>query len=278
MSERFSQRHGFEATDPEITVREDAPYELRGVVVDIAYESGMTPNRIRGVVCRVLRAREDLTNWTDFPNVDQEVRNHVDSCAWNEVYDIVEAIYQSLARLDESQGWAEDGRRAERFEREINVYFHRRGVGWQLQEGLVQIRGPEFFEATVVGAREALETAGRRTAANEISQALQDLSRRPTPDLTGALQHGLAAVECVMRDASGQPRATLGQILDRNPGIVPRPLDEALERIWGFASEQGRHLREGRVPSEQEVILAVEVAAALAGYVNRRFPVDETNV
>jgi len=44
-----------------------------------------------------------------------------------------------------------------------------------------------------------LETAKLETAKTEIREALNDLSRRPTPDITGAIQHSLACLECVAR-------------------------------------------------------------------------------
>src|SRR5439155_8871530 len=43
----FSSRHGFEPQEAEIRVRNDAPYNLRGVVVDIAYEAGLDPHSMR---------------------------------------------------------------------------------------------------------------------------------------------------------------------------------------------------------------------------------------
>lgn len=105
--DRFSRRHGFEPANQAITVRNDAPESLRGVVVDIAYEAGLTPHVMRRVVCRILRVREDPSNWTERPNVDGEVRDHLDSCEWYEVYDIIEATCAAVARQEEDP---EDGR------------------------------------------------------------------------------------------------------------------------------------------------------------------------
>jgi hypothetical protein len=97
-----------------------------------------------------------------------------------------------------------------------------------------------------------------------------DLSRRPAPDVTGAIQHALAALECVARDATGERSATLGKILARNPYLVPSPLNTALDKLWGFASEQGRHLREGREPTYDDAELAVQVVSVVARYLSRR--------
>lgn len=267
---RFSRRHGFEPPDAEITVRHDAPPELREVLVDIAYEAGLGPPGLRATVCRVLRVPEDRSNWSPFPNIDGEVRDHLGTCQWYEVYDIIEAIYARFVRFDEQEPLGGDASRHERFESEINRYFRRNGIGWQLREGQIQVRGPEAFETTMTDARAELRSSGRETAENEIHQALLDLSRRPEPDLTGALQHGLATLECVARDVTGDPKSTLGAILGRNKGLFPPPIDQAAERLWGFASEQGRHLREGRKPEQEEVELTVHVAAALANYLAKR--------
>ena len=87
--QRFSERQGLRTTsEVEITIRSDAPYEFRGVLVDLAYECGMRPNSMRPLVCRVLRTRPDPNNWSEYPNVDGEVRDLIDNCEWYYVYEI----------------------------------------------------------------------------------------------------------------------------------------------------------------------------------------------
>lgn len=225
--------------------------------MDIAYEAGLEPHDVREKVCRELRRREDPNNWSAFPNVDYEVRDHLDSCEWYEVYDVIESL-------------AEEVEDTAKFEHELNEYFRRRGIGWQLEDGQVKIRGAEAFERTVRSAAEALSDGRRTTAAQEIHEALHDLSRRPEPDVTGSIQHALAALECVARDVVGDERATLGTIIKKHPGLLPPPLDTAVDKLWGFASEQGRHLREGRAPAPEEAELAVHAAAAVATYLSRK--------
>ena len=264
---RFSDRYGYQSDDVEITVRLDAPDELRDIIVDIAYESGLTPLTFRSIVCRLLRKRADPNNWSAFPNVDNEVRKLIGSCEWYRVYDVVEGLYEYFAN---SQAYLNDESSAEYFAKEINNYFRQAGIGWQLSAGKLETRGSEAFEFSLAEASDELAESGRTTAANEIHQSIADLSRRPHPDVTGAIQHALAALECVARDVSGDERSTLGTILTRNPGLVPSPLNQALEKLWGFASEQGRHLREGREPSYEEAELTVQVAAAVGRYLSKK--------
>jgi len=76
----------------------------------------------------------------------------------------------------------------------------------------------------------------------------------------------MAALECVAREVDGSTD-TLGQIIKRLP--LPPPLDGALHRLWGFASEQGRHIQEGGEPRFEEAELVVTVAASVGVYLLR---------
>jgi hypothetical protein len=264
--DEFSKRHGYSRDDAEITIREDAPSELRSVVVDLAEGSGLRFGDLREVVCRALLRRQDPGNWSA-SNQAQETRSHLDDCEWFAVYDVIEAIYAELKRASERYT---ELYFPQQFEERLNSYFRREGIGWQLVDGRVQVRGPEAFEEAVSSARDALRNAARTTAASEIHEALRDLSRRPKPDVTGSIQHAIAALECVARDVSGDAKATLGEIVKRNPGLFPPPLDEAVTKLWGFASERGRHLRQDRLPSYEEAELLVHVSAAVSGYIGRK--------
>jgi hypothetical protein len=264
MTERFSKRHGYhQPHETEIWVRQDAPYELRDVVVQLAYECGFSPKSLRAVICRLLRKRPDPNNWSDYPNVDDEVHELVDACNWYRVYDIIEGLIATMCEAPYSYD-------ADKFERELNDYFLENGIGWKLSMGIIEIRGPEVFEEVVNTAERQLEAQNLSTARNELHEALRDLSRRPSPDVTGAIQHSMAALECVAREACGQEKANLGDIMKRYRDIVPRPLDEAISKAWGYASENARHIREGREPTFEEAELVVGMVAAISTYLARK--------
>lgn len=259
---RFSRRHGFRPEDAEISIREDAPAGLRAAILQIAVELGLTWSDLRRVVCRVLRVMPDPNNWSEEPNVREEVDALVQGCEWFRVYDIIEGIH---ADLRNRPGWAPE------FQEQMNDYFREVGIGWQLADGLIQVRGAESFESSVRTAESLLQESGRNTARREIHEALVDLSRRPAPDLTGAVHHAMASLECLARDLTGDASATLGEILRRHGGLIPRPLDIAVEKAWGYASERGRHIREGGAPTHEEAELVVGLAATVAVYLVRKF-------
>ena len=67
-----------------------------------------------------------------------------------------------------------------------------------------------------------------------------------------AIQHAMAALECVAREVTGGLKSTLGRIINDNPELLPAPLDQTIESAWGYASDRARHIREGSVPSYEE--------------------------
>lgn len=263
VSGRFSKRHGFhEITEAPITVRNDAPYELRGVIVDIAYEFGFTPKSLRELVCRVLRSRPDQDNWSEYPNIDNELRRLLDDCEWFYVYDVLEAIARQVPRLSREKTEQE-------FHDEVNLYFMRHGIGWKLINGLLAYRGDEGIEQILSNAVATQKITQHQTAANELHEAIKDMSRRPNSDTTGVIQHAMASLECVARDVSGS-KDTLGAWLKKNQSIFPQPVNIAVEKLWGYASENGRHLTESQNPSIEEAELVLGLSATLGSYLAKK--------
>jgi hypothetical protein len=259
MAQNFSERHGYKGAEPEITIREDAPDDLRYAIAEIARRAGMEPRDIRDVVCGVLFVRPDPNNWSPYPNVWNEVQRLLADCEWFNVYDIAEALWRSL--------YPGDPKRSQ-FQDELNRFFRERGIGWELKdpEGIVY-RGSEAFTAVTKQAVQVLAATGRTTASTEIHEALTDISRKP-PDVTGAMQHAIAALECVARDVTGDANATLGALLPKLD--LPKPLDTAVEKLWGFASNHARHVREGNILDDRQAELAVTVACAVCSFLADR--------
>ncbi|WP_295580017.1 AbiJ-NTD4 domain-containing protein [uncultured Lamprocystis sp.] len=196
-----------------------------------------------------------------------EVRRILDQCDWLDIYEVIEQIAVRLKDRDEIFNDGED--RVACFTSRINRLFTKHGIGWQLIEGRVEVRGEEVFEAVARPTIEALEGAGLATTANQIHEALKGLSRRPEPNITGAILHAMNAVECLSRKVTDD-KGTLGELIKRHPTLFPRPLDEGLHKLWGYASNNGRHLLEGCDPSYEEAELVVTVAAAVVSYLKHK--------
>lgn len=253
----FSRRNGYQSGASEIIVREDAPQELRDAIVMLAYRHGLSPSPLRELICQVLLRRPDGSNWSEYPNIATEVEMLIDDASWFRVYDILEQIHHVLS----NSGLASEV--AEGFESDINEFMREHGIGWEMIDGVVLVRGSEFFHNASSVAVELMSASGKLTAAAELHEAISDLSRRPKPDVTGAVQHAMTALECVARELS-ETTDTLGKIV---PNLaLPKPLDTAVEKLWGFASQRGRHLSEGREPNFEDAELVVTVAAGVCTF------------
>ncbi len=260
----FSKRFGYSSPIPGITVREDAPEELRFYVLSVVRERfSLPPSWLREVICRILFKRPDPSNWSEFPNIWYEVQNYFYEADWFKVYDIIEAIHYSL-RITDSPS-------AEKFEALINEGFLQLGIGWKLEDGKIETRGEEAFESVVKESSEKLSEKGLDTARTELKEAVLALSRRPEPDIRGTINHAMAALECVAREVTGDRSKTLGDILRRYPDLLPRPLDDSIAKMWGFASEYARHVREDREVRREEAQLVLGIAASIAAYLADKF-------
>lgn len=269
-AQTFSVRHGYVAPHSQtpITIREEAPDEVRVTVLEIMSQFGFDWDDLLDIAARIGKQSWESSEPRQSGTSSLiQLRCLVSQWDWFLLYDFIERIYADIEPW-EVQG---SGRPEHDFEERINAYFRHAGVGWQLQDGKITSRGSEAFEVAVHRAIPALKETGLQTAEREIHEALADLSRRPRADLTGAIQHAMAALECVARTASGDSD-TLGAILKRHQGLVPKPLDTAVEKAWGYASERARHIKEGSEPVRDEAELIVGIAATVATYLSRKKP------
>lgn len=252
----FSKKHNF-FQQPPITVVEDAPEGLRFAVVQAAYDGPLNYSQIRTVVCRVLGTSPDRGNWSEVPNIRDEVLWEIERCEWYRVYDIAEAL---LSFIESTRGYDDAVAYAETF----NTYCSDHGIGWQFKpnEGIVR-RGGQSYEAGLNTAISGLEKSRITNARRELHEAMLDISRRPEPDITGAISHAMAALECTANDLEGTT-STLGQIIKHMQ--IPKPLDEAVSKLYGYASQNGRHVTGSSKPTRAEAELVVQICAALCSF------------
>ena len=116
---KFSKRLGhFVVKEKEITIKEDAPQELREFIVMTVYELGYQPSFLRDTICKVLKKAPDRGNWSEYPNIEGEVQELISGCEWYFVYDIIEAFVQRINTEHQHN-----------FQGEINNFFKANGIG-----------------------------------------------------------------------------------------------------------------------------------------------------
>jgi AbiJ N-terminal domain 4 len=265
----FSKRYGYEGRAKDTSIWEDASENLRHCVLETAHDLGLAPSDIRDIVCSVLQRRPNRRNWSEYPNVWEEAQKDVYGCQWFQVYDIIERIWSRFRSADDHSVWDEE--KAPAFRQAINDFFLTNGIGWQLVKGEIVMRGADGFEAAVKTARATLEESGRPSAGKEIHEALEALSWRPEPDLRGAVYHTMGSLECLARAITGDPRATLDEILKKHPDLLPRSLHEALSKVGGSALIEAHHFNQDQEPKREEAELLVGLAATVATYWSKKF-------
>jgi AbiJ N-terminal domain 4 len=271
--EPFSVRHGYKENtrDAEITIREEAPEALRQTLLDIATQTGWDYDGLLSVATKIGKQPwEPPEPITSGKKSVIQLRYLVYQWEWYLVYDFIERLCGEMAYW--SVPVNEPAHPSDDFQNLLNSYLRHAGIGWELRGDKIVSRGSEAFETIIRKAAPVLTESGQETARREIHEAVADLSRRPHPDVTGAIQHAIAALECVARTVSGDSNPTLGALLKQHPGLIPKPLDIAVEKAWGYASERARHIREGGEPSRGEAELVVGIAASVATYLARTIP------
>ena len=259
MEELFSKRFNIPIENKEIVIRFNVTEDMRVYVYLLMKNQGIGLKKIREIVCRTIKRAPDLSQYTENDYMDYEIQEYIRSCPWNRIYDIIENFSQELPKDKQPS-----------FENEINDYFFENGIGWKLEKSMLVSRGDDAFEYAVASAKNVLGENGHTTK-SEMEKAITCLSIREKPDLTGAVQHSMAALECLSRHITGG-KETLGELIKKNPNILPKALGEGIRKIYGFASENGRHLKEGKEPAYEEVVLIVHLSAALCTYLGNKLP------
>ncbi len=260
-SERFSRRHGLADKHEGPLVYDDAPKRLRiGFLGLLEHDFDLSPGTMRSVVCRELRVEPNLSNWSQYPNIWDEVQSDMFRCEWYEFFDIVEAFSGTCSQRPQGRV----------YEDAVNQLFEEEGIGWLLADGELEVRGEEPLEQVLEETFRKLQESGFEVAYGELGEAWKALSRRPDPNLSGAAFHAMAALEAVAREWSEEPKMTLGDIIKRRDDIFPPPLNDATSKLWGFASNNARHGSENRDLDLEEVFLLVGVSATLCTYLARK--------
>lgn len=264
MSEPFSKRFSFERAVP-IRYRQEAPRQLRQFLRQAIskYISSSYERRDFAYLSMDLMPPDSIYR------VDDDMENLINTAPWYLVYDSVERLYDHL--LVKKSGNTYTSRNSKEFLRLTNALFEREGFAWRLGKvGRLEFRGEESFDAAVSNALIALKEIGSDTGRAEIHKALEDLARRPEPDLSGAVQHAMAGLECVANQVCGTSALELGKVIKKAPQKFPPPLNEVIPQLYGFASNNGRHLTEGEGPEFAEAELLVGIAATVSTYLARK--------
>lgn len=261
----FSERNQINIEPVEISIRFDAPPQLRAWLLPLVKRLKFSIRSFRNIICQMSYQPSNPSNWGENSFMESEIQELLDNCQWNYIYDIIEETYRQLSANVKAD-----------FLSNINNFFISNGYGWKLHNGQIVSRGDDAFEQSINNAVGCIANSNP-DAHSEIKKALVDISKRPEPDITGAVQHSMAALECLFREICNDSKRNMGDLIKIYRDRIPKPLDEVMERLFGFASNHGRHLNEGGVPTFKDAELTVHICASLIVYFKNLSESDNHN-
>lgn len=128
--------------------------KVRGAVLMLAKAAGMKPSAIREVICGVLLVLPDPNNWSEYPNIWDEVVWLMDDASGDKVHSIVEALYAELAAPRRRYS-----RSAPEFARRLNDFLAENDIGWELIDGHITEKATASMAFR--SGRTTSETTGR---------------------------------------------------------------------------------------------------------------------
>lgn len=261
----FSKRNNFEVfQQKEIIIRNDVPKSLRELIVSfVNYESKLSLNSeiLYDLIQTELQKPKYLIN--DWPEkIYIGIINSILDCEWYSIYNIIERIYENI-NYNEKPIFTEI----------INNHFLKEGIGWKVEEGKVLYRGEPSFESITKETVVQLSISETEKSANEFKEAFTCLSRKPNPDLSGAIIRAMNGLECLINKIENNNK-TLGDLI-KHQLFIKEPLKTGIEKLWAY-SQQARHIKEENQFTYQETELLVSVSAAVATYLHKlNFPINQ---
>lgn len=263
MRNRFSAQFTISA-DGRPLERNVAPEPFRAVVVALPLTlEGIYAKGTRDALCRGLKKIPDARHKWGADEIKGEVYELVEDAEWYQVYDGAEAIADEILRRHMVDEYV-------LYEEELNRTLEECSVGWRMVSARFEVRGDEAVQAVQDRSLTQIAESGLTVATSEMKEAIAALSRRPVPNLSGAVVHAFLALESIARHCTGDPKSTLGDILKKHPDMLSEPLKSAAEKLWGYSSNEARHGKEDRNLDPDEVELVVGTAAVLSSFLVRR--------
>ena len=180
----FSEREGLRAGGP--LIYDNAPdsvrYGIREVLTVLGYRR---PSEQRQVLCQAVRIPPDQYNWSDYPNVDNEVIELLMTTSWYKFFDALERIPLYLQSRDV----------AIYYER-INALLADEMVGYRFESDRLVRVGTAEFQTAVAAVRTALQDERFAEPRRQFNRAYEFRNNFP-PDWPNAIKEAVSSVEGV---------------------------------------------------------------------------------
>ena len=253
-AQSFSAREGLREGEP--IIYDDAPEALRYGLREVLHVLGyQTPTAQRRILCRALRVSPNLSNWSDYPNVEDEVVELILTEPWYKFFDAMERLPRLLP--DEH---------VPRYYDEVNALFVDEQAGYRFESGNIVRLGTQEFHAALDAAKKALQDDRFEEPRRQFERACEFRNSRPA-DWPNAIKEAVNSVEAIMQIICNRPGVALTNIVSESlPANLPGGIRSLLKALYSYGSGTvgARHASiGGNIPTGPRAELAIHVAAAL---------------
>ena len=160
------------------------------------------------------------------------VKQQILAAPWYQVYDILEFVHQNDP---------DPSNRAQKFAQSCNVEMEKELCGFRfVGQEIAAITSAEEIQSIEQALAPSSGPTGIRA---HLNSALAKLSDRKQPDYRNSIKESISAVEALCRHITSDPKATLGQALQKMKNELGIPLHPALygafEKLYGYTSDEG---------------------------------------
>jgi hypothetical protein len=256
----FSKREGHRGDLP--LIYDAAPVALRSGLREVLQDLGhKTPSQQRRILCGAFRVLPDSSNWSEYPNIDREVSELLETEPWYLFFDALERVPKYLDGTIKPYHNS-----AATYHTKLNLLFAEERIGYRFEGGRIIRVGTEAFHNAVAEARHALQDERFVEVLQQFERACDFRDQIP-PDWSNAIKEAVNSVEGLLQVLLDRPRTSLSKI--PLPAELPNGINKMFQALYvhGTQTRGSRHAGiGGDEPTGPRAELALHIAAALHAF------------
>lgn len=251
MRQRFSARYGFQTPRESFQMQsmDDAlknriwNYIYNNELVFLRGDNWLSANgeKIASTLYDgFFKTHEKPNNY--FRDFENDIKKRYFALKWYAIYDLIEFFYD----INSEQLNAE-------YVKDINSLLEQEQSGYRLIDGLI---APIIDEVEIKEIEDALNDSNTPVK-RHLSNALELMSNRETPDYINSIKESISAVESLLQQITGQINSPLGSCIN----LIPFPLNDHFKKAlrslysWTSTADGIRH-----ATTEEEISSSFEEA------------------
>lgn len=268
MRQRFSERYGFKTPRESFQIQniDDALKNRIWNYIDnnelkfLRSSNDLSANGKR-IACLIydgfFKTHEEPHNF--FYNFEADMKKRYFALSWYEIYDLIEFFYGINSEQLNSQ-----------YVQDINALLEEEQSGYRLIDGLI---APIINEVEIKEIEDALNDSNTPVK-RHLSNALELMSDRETPDYINSIKESISAVESLLQQITGQTNSPLGSCIN----LIPFPLNEHFKKAlrslysWTSTADGIRHAttQEEISSSFEEAKYMLVLCSAFVNYLSQK--------